>query len=230
MISGRSFRVVTIPLILGLASTGVSSESVPGGLLLMFATVFAALSMRALMEPQREVTPSYTVAIMTGFLTSLATTLSVTIIITYRILSVGYATSTVGLRAAKARRCGLACFAGDYGRIVEVIVESAALYSVSCIAFLVVLKVRPMYSDEALGIMTVITVCHRSSTLTATHSFIQGLAPCLIIARVSLRIARPEATWHSKTQMQFGSVGTGRRTPTGDVELDTTGTGLTSSE
>ncbi|KAJ7643126.1 hypothetical protein DFH06DRAFT_1427065 [Mycena polygramma] len=70
-----------------------------------------------------------------------------------------------------------------YGRVVEVLVESALLYSVTLavfLPFLVRASVNDGYPQAVLVQMT-------------------GIAPTLIVARVSLGLARPDETWQNPT-------------------------------
>lgn len=118
---------------------------------------------RAQIELQhaRFVTPSLTVSMATGYLTSLATTFLVTLLITYRIVSVGRATFNVQ-NQKRGFRLGCWGLAGDYSKVVEIVVESAALSSASLIAFLISFKLQPTNTEEITGILGVITVRSRS--------------------------------------------------------------------
>ncbi|KAJ7118120.1 hypothetical protein C8R44DRAFT_549363, partial [Mycena epipterygia] len=95
------------------------------------------------------------------FILSLVTTLIATLLIILRIL-----TMTDG----RAR---------GYGRVIEIIVESAGLYCavlIIFIPFLIRASANDGYPQAVLAQVT-------------------GLAPTLIIARVSFGLARPESTW-----------------------------------
>ncbi|KAJ7751520.1 hypothetical protein DFH07DRAFT_826319 [Mycena maculata] len=70
-----------------------------------------------------------------------------------------------------------------YGHIIEIVVESAALYSVSLIVFLPFLvsgSFADGYPEAVVAQMT-------------------GMAPTLIVARVTFGLARPDASWGGPT-------------------------------
>ncbi|PBK88049.1 hypothetical protein ARMGADRAFT_1085025 [Armillaria gallica] len=93
----------------------------------------------------------------------LATTLMCTLLIVYRILSVG------GIKA------GLRTYRG----VVEVIVESAALYSIALIIYISLIT----RNDLSGGYIDIITAS------------IKGIAPTLLVGRVAAGHARPNDTW-----------------------------------
>ncbi|KAK0231763.1 hypothetical protein EDD85DRAFT_848566 [Armillaria nabsnona] len=93
----------------------------------------------------------------------LATTLMCTLLIVYRILSVG------GIKA------GLRTYRG----VVEVIVESAALYSIALIIYISLIA----RNDLSGGYADIITAS------------IKGIAPTLLVGRVAAGHARPNDTW-----------------------------------
>ncbi|KAJ7643222.1 hypothetical protein B0H17DRAFT_1104685 [Mycena rosella] len=108
------------------------------------------------------------------FALSLVTTSLATILIVFRIMTM----SEPATRKSKG-----------YGKLIEIIVESAALYSVALIVFLPFLVQKSnddAYPQAVLAQMT-------------------GIGPTLIVARVSFGLARPEETWQSKgSSLMFG--------------------------
>ncbi|KAF7372818.1 hypothetical protein MSAN_00487800 [Mycena sanguinolenta] len=110
------------------------------------------------------------------FALSLVTTCLSTILVIWRIISITESST----RTSKG-----------YGRVIEVVVESAILYSVSLVVFLPFLV--------------------KGSTNDGYPQAVLGIAPTLIVARVSLGIARPDATWAApQSSLNFGrSVSTG---------------------
>ncbi|KAJ7622397.1 hypothetical protein FB45DRAFT_1006329 [Roridomyces roridus] len=101
------------------------------------------------------------------FSLSLATTCLATLLIVVRIITM----SDGNTRKARG-----------YTRVIEIVVESALLYSVAMAIFLAWLVSTADFSDGyAEAVVTQIT----------------GIAPTLIVARVSYGLARPDETWQS---------------------------------
>ncbi|KAJ7068609.1 hypothetical protein C8F01DRAFT_1247109 [Mycena amicta] len=100
------------------------------------------------------------------FILSLCTTLLCTLLILLRIVLMTRAS------LGKLR---------SYGAVIEMVVESAALYSATLIAFIALgsFSENDAYPQAILGPMT-------------------GIAPTLIVARVSLGLSRPDPSWNSK--------------------------------
>ncbi|KAJ6539858.1 hypothetical protein DFH09DRAFT_1323408 [Mycena vulgaris] len=73
--------------------------------------------------------------------------------------------------------------ARGYGRAIEAIVESALLYCIMVVVFLPFLILRSFNDGYPQAILIQVT----------------GIAPTLIVARVSLGFARPESTWQEPT-------------------------------
>ncbi|KAJ7935882.1 hypothetical protein B0H13DRAFT_1589966, partial [Mycena leptocephala] len=90
---------------------------------------------------------------------------------------------------------------GGYGRVIEIVVESALMYSVALIIFLPFLVQGSDNDGYAQAVVAQMT----------------GMAPTLIVARVSLGLARPDETWQEPATSLFF----GRRS-----ELPRTGTNL----
>ncbi|KAJ7779391.1 hypothetical protein DFH07DRAFT_950456 [Mycena maculata] len=99
---------------------------------------------------------------------SLATTCVATLLIIFRIV-------TMTERATRKSR--------GYVRLIEIIVESALLYSVALAVLLPYLVRNSADSAYPQAVVAQIT----------------GMAPTLIVARISLGFARPEETWQSPT-------------------------------
>ncbi|KAK0203201.1 hypothetical protein DFS33DRAFT_1489210 [Desarmillaria ectypa] len=121
---------------------------------------------------------------------SLATTLLCTALIIYRIVTVRR--SSDGISAA----------ARVYRGIVEILVESALLYAVSLILFIVLIARGGAASAYPQIIYVTVT----------------GIAPALIVARVTSGQARPNDSWQAShiSALQFGS-GTPENTQTDDI-------------
>ncbi|KAK0483758.1 hypothetical protein IW261DRAFT_978524 [Armillaria novae-zelandiae] len=96
---------------------------------------------------------------------ALATTLLCTVLIVYRIVSVGGAQYASGIRT--------------YRGAIEVVVESAALFSISLVIY-VVLAARNSVADDYLDIIA---------------AAFRGIAPTLIVGRVASGQARPDHSW-----------------------------------
>ncbi|KAF7301958.1 hypothetical protein MIND_00761900 [Mycena indigotica] len=101
------------------------------------------------------------------FYLSLGTTVLCTVLIILRIVLMS--------RGAKGRL-------RSYRSAIEMIVESAALYSITLIGFIAtgMLNIQDGYPQAMLGPMT-------------------GIAPTLIVCRVALGLSRPDPTWHTRT-------------------------------
>ncbi|KAJ7141704.1 hypothetical protein C8R43DRAFT_1071603 [Mycena crocata] len=97
---------------------------------------------------------------------SLATTLTATLLIIFRIITM-----------SEGRGRG-------YGRVIEIVVESAALYCVILIIFLPFLVRGLTVAGYPEAILVQVT----------------GMAPTLIVARVSLGLARPNDTWRAASK------------------------------
>ncbi|KAK0465817.1 hypothetical protein IW261DRAFT_1574655 [Armillaria novae-zelandiae] len=109
---------------------------------------------------------------------TLATTLLCTLLIVYRILTVG---------GTKHGGAGVQAYRG----VVEVIIESASLYTVSLIIDMILTARKSSggsYSDAIAGTM-------------------RGVAPTLIVARVASGHARPDDSWNGSvmSSLDFGS-------------------------
>ncbi|KAK0479763.1 hypothetical protein IW261DRAFT_152024 [Armillaria novae-zelandiae] len=110
---------------------------------------------------------------------SLATTLWCTLLIIYRVWTVG-----------RTNERGL----GAYRHVVEVLIESSALYSASLILFVAFFA----HNDWAANYLDPITGIAR------------GVAPTLLVGRVAAGHARPDDSWEGSivTSLRFGQGGT----------------------
>ncbi|KAJ7459259.1 hypothetical protein FB451DRAFT_1182284 [Mycena latifolia] len=101
------------------------------------------------------------------FSLSLVTTCLATVLIIFRIITM--------TEPATRRSRG-------YGRVVEIIVESALLYSVTLIIFLPLLVTASADDGYAQAVLAQMT----------------GVGPTLIVARVTFGFARPDETWQAR--------------------------------
>ncbi|KAJ7068597.1 hypothetical protein C8F01DRAFT_615831 [Mycena amicta] len=109
---------------------------------------------------------------------SLGTTLLCTLLIILRIVLVTRMTRESSLNG--------------YGAVIEMVVESAALYSATLIAYLVFLVMKTFQDGYPQAILAQMA----------------GIAPTLIVARVSLGLSRPDESWNSTSRastMRFRS-------------------------
>ncbi|KAJ7584554.1 hypothetical protein C8J56DRAFT_1166619 [Mycena floridula] len=123
------------------------------------------------------------------FAMSLVTTGLVTVLIIFRIVVMS--PNFPGDDGMDATRSKIWNWRTRYSSVIEVVVESAALYSVALLVFLVLFTNDStewfIYPEQILGVLT-------------------GMAPTLIMARVSFGLARPQSSWdtgHLSTMLQF---------------------------
>ncbi|KAJ7207320.1 hypothetical protein C8J57DRAFT_767000 [Mycena rebaudengoi] len=107
------------------------------------------------------------------FCMCLVTTLMATILIVFRILWL--TRDQNGVRAVSS-----------YRSVIEIVVESALLYSLTLIAYIVLL----FYSDTS----------DNDGYAQAILIQMTGIAPTLIVARVSFGLARPSTSWQRTTK------------------------------
>ncbi|PBK64444.1 hypothetical protein ARMSODRAFT_961956 [Armillaria solidipes] len=124
-------------------------------------------------------------ALYTSFI--LATTLLCTLLIIYRILSIEWAKPHTN-----AWRFSL----GVYRNLIEIIVESAVIYSVTLIVFMITLY-RSYVSGTYMYFDCIGTIA-------------RGVAPTLLVGRVASGHARPDDSWQGRTvsSLRFRSVNT----------------------
>nr|GAT45016.1 predicted protein [Mycena chlorophos] len=101
-------------------------------------------------------------------------------------------TSLILLRIFWMTRGGIARLS-SYRAIIEMIVESAALYTVLLIAFIATgpSNITDGYPQTILGPMTVFSIY----TVMLVAHYSKGIAPTLIVCRVALGLSRPDSTW-----------------------------------
>jgi hypothetical protein len=90
--------------------------------------------------------------------------------------------------------------AGRYRRAIEILVESAVLYSVVLIVLLPFLVQKSSFNNgyphAFVAQLTVIP--HSASTVIILPYMMQGICPTLMVARVSFGHARPDETWQGQ--------------------------------
>ncbi|PBK64443.1 hypothetical protein ARMSODRAFT_1023041 [Armillaria solidipes] len=168
---GRSWIIILLPLVF-----------------MVLGTAFKILQIRANMQAT-EPAVSFTTCTAIYVSLMLATTLLCTLLIVYRILSIEWAkTKLEGTRT---------CSFGAYRNVIEILVESAALYSAALTVFVVFV----FQNEVDSGYSEIIA------------EFIRGVAPTLLIGRVASGHSRPDDSWKGSTisSLRFG---TGRRTQT----------------
>ncbi|KAJ7301956.1 hypothetical protein DFH08DRAFT_978288 [Mycena albidolilacea] len=90
-----------------------------------------------------------------------------------------------------------------YSRVIEIIVESALLYSIAMAVLLPLLVTESPNDVYAQAVVTQIT----------------GIAPTLIVARVTFGLARPDETWQAPPTLFNASSGTGSTLPAPSIAL-----------
>jgi len=104
---------------------------------------------------------------------SLATSLITTSLIALRIFMIQREMRGVGMRAQ-----------GSYSKILEILIESAALYSINLLVFVILLSRLLIQLEYPEAMM----------------SQISGIAPTLIICRVALGHSRPDSEWSRRNR------------------------------
>ncbi|KAJ7465866.1 hypothetical protein FB451DRAFT_173748 [Mycena latifolia] len=154
----RNWKIVILPLLTTFVGAGLGFRSLAEQAAYV---INPKLDRRAFVD---FATPYFTLSLVT---TCLATTLIILRIV------------TMTEPAARKSR--------GYGRVIEIIVESAVLYSVSLIVFLPFLVAKSFndgYPEAVVAQMT-------------------GIAPTLIAARASFGLARPDAMWQAPMSLDF---------------------------
>lgn len=150
---GRRWLIVLIPILCTITSATLKSVQTYRGL-------------RDLVNVNQASAQGTSIDLTTVYIAMvLATTLLCTVLIVYRIVSVGGAQYASGIRT--------------YRGAIEVLVESAALFSVSLIIY-VALVARNSVADNYLDIIA---------------AAFRGIAPTLIVGRVASGHARPDHSW-----------------------------------
>ncbi|SJL00529.1 uncharacterized protein ARMOST_03842 [Armillaria ostoyae] len=151
---GRRWLIVLIPILCTITSVVLKSLQTYHGL----RDLVNSVSQESVQGTSIDWTTVY-VAV------ALATTLLCTVLILYRIVSVGGAQYASGIRT--------------YRGTIEVVVESAALFSVSLSIYVALAA----HNNEAANYLDVIATACR------------GIAPTLIVGRVASGQARPDHSW-----------------------------------
>lgn len=129
---------------------------------------------------------------------SVATNVLCTVLIIFRILRV---TGFSGLNT--------------YRGVIEILVESAALYSAMYIVYIIIetnafydthLNESELFPGAMIGAVTVSNPFAPVQNHTKSETENQGIAPTLIIARVAAGHARPDHTWRHSSPMSTKSV------------------------
>ncbi|KAK0210885.1 hypothetical protein DFS33DRAFT_1378862 [Desarmillaria ectypa] len=164
---GRRWLIVLIPILCTITSATIKSIQTYHGLRDMVDSV----SQESAQGTSIDLTTVYIAM-------ALATTLLCTILIVYRIVSVGGARYASGIRT--------------YRGAIEVVVESAALFSVSLIIY-VALVAHNSVADDYLDVIA---------------AAFRGIAPTLIVGRVASGHAHPDDSWKETrlTATPFGSI------------------------
>ncbi|KAJ7510903.1 hypothetical protein B0H11DRAFT_2215639 [Mycena galericulata] len=168
----NDWRVIVLPTLTTLAGTAL-------GILTVFET---AQFIQSGGDPNKFV--DYNRFVDYGgpyFCMCLATTLLATILIVARIVWLTY--DNAGTGAFK--------FSG-YRAVIEMVVESALLYSVALVVYIVLLSGSATSNNDGYAQAILIEMT--------------GIAPTLIVARVSFGLARPSASWQHSGPSRFPSL------------------------
>jgi len=149
-------------------------------------TVLAILSIIGQVEVAEKrtpgVVPEHFVMVTTPyFILSLVTSLYSTVLISLRVILVQREMYKLGIESQYKRQ---------YSRMVEIIVESAALNSINLIAFVILTERKSGNLDWPQDIQPQIA----------------GIAPTLILLRVALGHARPDSDWSAPRLGSFGAI------------------------
>ncbi|KAJ7017026.1 hypothetical protein C8F04DRAFT_1201158 [Mycena alexandri] len=167
----RDWRVIVLPILTCLASAG---ELFLGSFSFNNLTRLGAFGFVAVYESAHfNTTPRQHVHKIStsNFSLTLATTLMATILVVFRIVWVTWGHSDLG-------------FSG-YRAVIEVVVESAFLYSETLIIYIALLFTSTTSDNDGYGQAVLIEMT--------------GIAPTLIVARVSFGLSRPSSSWQRST-------------------------------
>ncbi|KAK0240007.1 hypothetical protein EDD85DRAFT_470865 [Armillaria nabsnona] len=164
---GRRWTIVLIPILCTITSATIKSIQTYHGL----RDLVDSVSQESAQGTSIDLTTVYIAMALT-------TTLLCTVLIVYRIVSVGGAQYASGIRT--------------YRGAIEVVVESAALFSVSLIIY-VALVAHNSVADDYLDVIA---------------AAFRGIAPTLIVGRVASGQARPDHSWRETalTATPFDSI------------------------
>ncbi|KAK0453999.1 uncharacterized protein EV420DRAFT_1243231, partial [Desarmillaria tabescens] len=157
MVWGRRWPIVLLPIMLLISGIGAMLRFFSPALVLKFIDTY------------QEYTTGYDDVIFFVLYLSfvLATTILCTTLIIYRILTVGRASDGIGGGV------------GVYRHVIEVLIESSALYSV----FLILLVAFEVHGDWA------------GYYFDAISGIVRGIAPTLLVGRVAAGHARSDDSW-----------------------------------
>lgn len=176
MVWGRDWRVVVAPILFTIVGTAFA----------IFGAVVQGLQ-TTLVNPSAKLVSSG----IPYFSFSLATVVVSTVLITFRILSMAKFTALATDASSKGARIDKL-----YTRAVEIVIESASLYTITLMIYLVIFArsdIRYLYLQNILA-------------------QVSGLAPCLIVLRVSLGLARPASEWTTSRRGNVSTVNFVRQT------------------
>ncbi|KAJ6568676.1 hypothetical protein B0H19DRAFT_1256401 [Mycena capillaripes] len=156
----RDWRAIALPVLTALSSTAL-------GILTVFET---ARFIESGADPNTFVDYA-----RPYFCLCLATTLVATFLIVFRIIRVSHGTSALG-------------FAG-YGAVIEMVVESAFLYSANLVVYIALLYGSGTTDNDGYAQAVLIEMT--------------GIAPTLIVARVSFGLSRPSTSWRRTSKPSF---------------------------
>jgi len=165
----RRWIVTVIPILSTLAGLGCALVSVAG-------------QVEVSAERVPGVVPKHFITFSTPyFALSLVTSLYSTVFIALRVLLVQLQMRRLGVETK---------YQGSYSRMIEIIFESAVIYSVNMIAFVALTQEKTVKLDWPQNI----------------HPQIAGIAPTLIILRVALGQARPDSDWSAPYFRSLGNI------------------------
>ncbi|KAK0228057.1 hypothetical protein IW262DRAFT_1490166 [Armillaria fumosa] len=186
---GRRWIIIFLPLVFMVIGAGMLDLPLRAWTeQRTFKVAFKILQIRTIVQGT-EPTINYKTCTTIYISLTLATTLLCTLLIVYRILSIEWArTKLSGTRTYSL---------GAYRNVIEIVVESAALYSTVLIVY-----IGFTFRDEVGG-----------EYLDPIAEFIRGVAPTLLVERVASGHSRPDDSWKGGTisSLYFG---TDRRTQT----------------
>ncbi|KAK7444833.1 hypothetical protein VKT23_015150 [Stygiomarasmius scandens] len=123
------------------------------------------------------------------FSTSIATSVIATSLIILRILLVQWSNAKFVSSGREGR-------GNPYRHVIEIVVESAALYSITLLIFIIFLETKNPNLYYAQNV----------------HAQVAGIAPLLIILRVASNSSRPDSEWTSSIQFGRPAVGSTEQT------------------
>lgn len=135
---------------------------------------------------------------------SFGTTLVLMLLIVYRIMSINTRNRAIWEKNSLDDAYGPS--ASRVRSAVEILVESSMMYAISIFVLFVLLAIENPTYVYAQAVVTQITVGTSACAYHVACSRLKGLAPTLILTRISLGLARPPETWTSSRPTNFTSV------------------------